>query len=220
MRQVESWLASVLLSDKKLWQIDGWFWRSGKEVTRGWRLPNKDWTRLWWLDDPQYTDISVHWNITADGDEWKQRWLRLWKGKALPRHKVWLWRLLQQGLPTLERASKWGFSDGRCAWCNLDTESVEHVVWECSRLHSRTQWLTEVLMGSEFSTPTFIQTAHSVLLDHHHRRLIIRDMLNIEGMQEGIGDPEGVLRIRQRRRQHFDGSSSESGLVGVRLRSL
>ncbi|KAL3684355.1 hypothetical protein R1sor_002377 [Riccia sorocarpa] len=88
MRQVESWFASVLLFDKKLWQIEGWYWRSEKEITRGWSLPNKDWTRLWWLEEPTYTDISVHWNVTADGVDWKQRWSRLWKGKALLRHKV------------------------------------------------------------------------------------------------------------------------------------
>ncbi|KAL3686194.1 hypothetical protein R1sor_004216 [Riccia sorocarpa] len=167
MRLVGTWLELVRVSTKDLWQVEGWKWKTGRIITNEWRLPNQEWSKLWWSVDPQYTEISVHWRVSADVGTWTQRWSRLWKGKSLPRHKIWLWRVVQQGIPTMERATKWGYSDGNCAWCNLEIESVEHVIWECPRLQSRVQWLSEVLVGSEISTPTFLQVLDHCLQVHH-----------------------------------------------------
>ncbi|KAL3676392.1 hypothetical protein R1sor_026340 [Riccia sorocarpa] len=51
---------------------------------------------------------------------------------------TWLWKVIQQGIPTYERTQKWGHGDGRCSRCELAIETVEHLFWTCPR--AKTKW--------------------------------------------------------------------------------
>ncbi|KAL3699503.1 hypothetical protein R1sor_017525 [Riccia sorocarpa] len=157
LREVGQWLASIQIQDCKLENVAGWCWEGGQVVHSKWKLSNAEWTKLKWACFPTYEGLSRNWEIDSDNESWNKRWKLLWGGASLISHRVCIWRLLQQGLPTLERARKWGVSDGFCKWCAREAETVKHVIWGCCRLRSRVQWLSELVLGDRWGSPTFIQ---------------------------------------------------------------
>ncbi|KAL3698478.1 hypothetical protein R1sor_012554 [Riccia sorocarpa] len=156
--QVVTWLASVCITHVKLTQISGWEWINGKPVGAKWSLPNMEWSLMLWPLESLSVTLNRNWQVDSTLEDWSKRWRLLWKGAALTSHKVWMWRILQQGLRTLKLASKWGVSDGICPWCHLDTESMDHLMWDCNRIRSRIAWLSEVIMGTAASFHTLLQS--------------------------------------------------------------
>ncbi|KAL3692468.1 hypothetical protein R1sor_006119 [Riccia sorocarpa] len=112
--QIREWLSSIKLTVTPLHHCASWLWLEGRRVGTKWQLPNSEWLKLIAGQVNLYNGISRHWEVEAEREEWRKRWHLLWKGCALMVHRVWMWRIAQQGLPTLERAEKWGVTSGIC----------------------------------------------------------------------------------------------------------
>ncbi|KAL2609455.1 hypothetical protein R1flu_028028 [Riccia fluitans] len=106
---------------------------------------------------PSVESLNRHWRVGQNDDIWRSRWRLLWAGKALMKHRTWIWRLMQLGLLMCEWADKWEKSNGKCPWCSGEKESLAHLVWECRKNRNRVSWLSEICVGDSFSTPTFLQ---------------------------------------------------------------
>ncbi|KAL3687712.1 hypothetical protein R1sor_014021 [Riccia sorocarpa] len=166
------WLENIQLVNCDLQQLAGWYWVNGKEVKTSWSLPNREWTRMLGCQEQVDVKFCRHWVEEYCPMKWSLRWRLLWTGKAPMGHRVWLWRILQQGLPTLERAKLWGVAPGVCQWCGptpltysrskgQKVKSIDHLLWNCSRVRQRVLWLYETFQVQEYTSPTFFQT-----LDH------------------------------------------------------
>ncbi|KAL3692039.1 hypothetical protein R1sor_005690 [Riccia sorocarpa] len=158
--QIWEWLNSITLMECPLHHCAGWRWIEGRRVRTKWQMPNSEWLQLIAGQVNLYNGISSHWEVEAAPEDWKKRWRLLWKGCALMGQRVWMWRIIQQGLPTLERAEKWGVTSGICKWCLATVETMKHLMWSCSRLRTRVQWISMNILPDN-SSPTFIQ-----VLDH------------------------------------------------------
>ncbi|KAL2650604.1 hypothetical protein R1flu_018732 [Riccia fluitans] len=151
------WLLQAQITDRPLQQVAGWVWQPDVLVGERWELPNRIWLRMLYSRSPSVESLNRHWRVEQNDDIWRSRWRLLWAGKALMKHRTWIWRLMQLGLPTCERAEKWEKSNGKCPWCSGEKESIAHLVWECRKNRNRVSWLSEICVGDSFSTPTFLQ---------------------------------------------------------------
>ncbi|KAL3696978.1 hypothetical protein R1sor_011054 [Riccia sorocarpa] len=86
-----------------------WYWKPKEKADTGWSLPR-----------------------------WRKRLTKIWKTKMPPRDKIWIWKTILQGLPTVERAAKWSHGSNLCARCNRETETVGHMFMSCDR--AQTKW--------------------------------------------------------------------------------
>ncbi|KAL3693100.1 hypothetical protein R1sor_006751 [Riccia sorocarpa] len=160
---IRAWLKTVRVQEIGLAEVDGWTWADGWTVGQTWSRPVKQWVKLQ-LDGPRdQSKLSDYWLTTEVSTQWDWRWKKLWNSQVLIKHKLWLWRLLQFGLPTLERAAKWQVSDGVCTFCHRDQETVEHLMWSCPRLRFRTQWIGEAVLGQGIGFPSFLQVLDMAL---------------------------------------------------------
>ncbi|KAL3693216.1 hypothetical protein R1sor_006867 [Riccia sorocarpa] len=143
--QMYSWLVSVKVKERDLSSVSGWTWPSNKVVGQSWQQPVAEWRAI--VEKKKFTSkkLSKWWNIVHDPMEWGKRWNRLWKGKSLLKHKLWIWKLLNFGLCTHDKAERWGVSDGQCTLCLREKEDVDHLTWACSRIRDRVEWIADVM---------------------------------------------------------------------------
>ncbi|KAL3682758.1 hypothetical protein R1sor_000780 [Riccia sorocarpa] len=71
--------------------------------------------------------LNHKWGRTDSGNRWNKRFKKLWKCDLPLRDKVWIWKLVQQGLPTAERIAKWRRGTGQCARCLREIECMTHL---------------------------------------------------------------------------------------------
>ncbi|KAL0345632.1 UNVERIFIED_CONTAM: hypothetical protein Sradi_4394500 [Sesamum radiatum] len=77
---------------------------------------------------PSSSNTTLH-TISGRGSLWS--WL--WRVRAPPKVKLFMWKLCREALPTLEiLASRTGAIDTACAICGMDGELVKHIMWEFS----------------------------------------------------------------------------------------
>lgn len=72
-------------------------------------------------------------NRTALLDEpTRKTWNNLWNSQLHGRHKVLMWRILYNGLPTMERISTYiGGPAHPCYLCNSEPETTQHLLLQC-----------------------------------------------------------------------------------------
>ncbi|KAL2609862.1 hypothetical protein R1flu_028435 [Riccia fluitans] len=121
------WLLRAQITVRPLQQVAGWVWQPDILVGERWELPNRIWLRMLYARSPSVEGLNRHWRVEQNDVIWRNRWRLLWAGKALMKHRTWIWRLLQLGFPTCERAEKWEKSDGKCPWCRGEKESIAHL---------------------------------------------------------------------------------------------
>jgi hypothetical protein len=131
-----------------------------EEILSNWRWPGKPSrihplhltsVKAYKLMDTSAIDIEQldrWWGVNHTSKVWRLRFKRLWESDISYRGRIFLWRILAQGLFTSERAFKLGRDTGLCSFCRLYTESVKHLFFECSQITKI--WL-EVLQF--FKTP-------------------------------------------------------------------
>ncbi|KAL3682458.1 hypothetical protein R1sor_000480 [Riccia sorocarpa] len=163
--QVYNWLGILEIVGKKLEEVEGWGWRYKGEVKTGWRQPNQWWTKIIWGTPVSCVALSYRWG-RPDDESWEKRWQLLWGGCALNRHKIWVWRILQLGLPTLSKAAKWHVSDGLCPFGCGVFENTEHLFWKCGRIQEHVEWVKKAVMGADAIHVTFIQAMDFALGAH------------------------------------------------------
>ncbi|KAL3680368.1 hypothetical protein R1sor_023324 [Riccia sorocarpa] len=162
--EFETWLSSLKVVNTKLAKVEGWIWQQKRNVGDSWGQTAKFWANLTEQGTPLYRKLNRNWGTQSTPSDWKDRWRRLWQGSSLPKHKLEMWRTLQQEFATLDRASKWGVSDGICQICHKEKETLIHLMWECSGVRDRVLWIAGVVGGSRQAS--FIMVLDEALKAH------------------------------------------------------
>ncbi|KAL2630094.1 hypothetical protein R1flu_014780 [Riccia fluitans] len=105
--EVLRWLSEAQISDRPLQQIVGWVWQPGVLLGERWELLNRIWLRMLYSRGPSVEGLNRHWRVEQNGEIWRSRWRLLWAGAALMKHRTWIWRLLQLGLPMNRNRVSW-----------------------------------------------------------------------------------------------------------------
>ncbi|KAL3681233.1 hypothetical protein R1sor_024189 [Riccia sorocarpa] len=164
--EARGWLSQIWVSDMSLIELKCWKWTDGCSVERGWKRSAKEWCKLLYQEVNSAGVLNRGWETVAEPDVWKWRWQKLWSGISFLREKIWCWRLLQLGLPTLERAKKWGVSDGLCPMCSGDLENIDHLMWGCRMIQNRVEWLQEFVFPTENRSGGLLQAIDDCLRIH------------------------------------------------------
>jgi hypothetical protein len=79
--------------------------------------------------------LNARW-ISSDAEShWIQQLHGVWSIQVSYKLWVFAWLVIYQGLPSKARLAKSGLFDGLCPSC-LKSESVKHILWECSFVRS------------------------------------------------------------------------------------
>ncbi|KAL3685236.1 hypothetical protein R1sor_003258 [Riccia sorocarpa] len=146
-RHCLDWLKSIKGVDIQLHRISGWEWEGGRQIGSTWKQSNGFWMSLGRKKRSVCHYLSDKWGFEPNAGVWGKRWQQLWHGRSLMKHKLWIWRILRRGLCSMSKAATWQVSDGLCPFGCDTVECLEHVLWGCSRLQARRQWIVEVLLG-------------------------------------------------------------------------
>ncbi|KAL3696449.1 hypothetical protein R1sor_010525 [Riccia sorocarpa] len=91
-----------------------WNWKARKR-RKDWRsLSTKECKGLLAPRRHDRLPLNKKWNRADTKRQWNRRMQRVWKSRLPMKEKLWLWRLLQHGMPTLDRIQKFGHGDGIC----------------------------------------------------------------------------------------------------------
>ncbi|KAL3685163.1 hypothetical protein R1sor_003185 [Riccia sorocarpa] len=66
------------------------------------------------------------------------------ESKTLPRDKLWLWRIVNKGFFTHERAAAMEVADPLCVRCKTGTENIEHMFLQCRKVNSSWQLIARL----------------------------------------------------------------------------
>ncbi|KAL3694959.1 hypothetical protein R1sor_008610 [Riccia sorocarpa] len=137
-----------------------------KIVVSSWRRENRCWTKLLLPTEVSPEELNRKWRCSDSSQKWKQRWDQLWHGASLLKHKVWIWRILQEGILTQKRTAKWGVTEKFCPYCQCEEESVCHFLWECRGIRERVTWLTTIIEGPTSGQVPLLDVLDRVLSSH------------------------------------------------------
>ncbi|XP_050211980.1 uncharacterized protein LOC126662137 [Mercurialis annua] len=125
-------------------------WHSGR-----WRLPdpmNEQTEEAWNLIKGQYKiendkNDSIVWkhgksgkfSINSAYDHFRSHypnvmwWKVIWNAGPVPKHAFISWLAIKHRLKTRDKLFKWGvINDDKCVFCNGETETVEHLFFNCA----------------------------------------------------------------------------------------
>ncbi|KAL3676811.1 hypothetical protein R1sor_026759 [Riccia sorocarpa] len=97
--------------------------------------------------------LNRKWGTADNARRWAKRFTKLWKSYLPPGDKIWMWKVFLQGLPTMDRAQKWGHGDGMCARCGIACETVDHLFWNCQAARKKWRDVEYLAEGLEASPP-------------------------------------------------------------------
>ncbi|KAL3688431.1 hypothetical protein R1sor_014740 [Riccia sorocarpa] len=130
---------NFIISTQVNWKLQDitWCWKAGEGKITGWILPSHKWKHL--AADRNYEAYALNkkWARQDPARRWNKRMAKLWKSRLHIRDKTWWWKLIHQGIPTLERASKWRGDSCICKRCNQGSESVTHIFIDCRRAQKK-----------------------------------------------------------------------------------
>ncbi|KAL3682891.1 hypothetical protein R1sor_000913 [Riccia sorocarpa] len=72
-------------------------------------------------------------------------WRYLWRSDSYFRSKIQIWRLVNSGFFINPRAYAMGLGDGLCKWCQLLTETLDHMFWRCRTLRRQKCALVDLI---------------------------------------------------------------------------
>ncbi|KAL3700914.1 hypothetical protein R1sor_018936 [Riccia sorocarpa] len=110
--------------------------------------------------------LNKKWNRVDTNRQWNRRLQRLWKNTIPSREKLWLWKAIQQGMPTLDRIQKFGHADGFCKRSHNKVETAEHLWWNCVKTKAKWRdyrFLTEGLECTLNPANSFISAIDGAL---------------------------------------------------------
>ncbi|KAL3688832.1 hypothetical protein R1sor_015141 [Riccia sorocarpa] len=147
------------VESRELTQLD-WQWRIGNRRLTSWSLSTQTCKKLMRGSPHDPTPLNKIWDRMDTSRRWAKRFTRLWKSFLPAREKSWMWKLLQHGLPTLERAVKWRpEGTATCTRCTSEPENLSHLFWRCSkarRVWSDFAYLAEGLPASPARPADFL----------------------------------------------------------------
>ncbi|KAL3700210.1 hypothetical protein R1sor_018232 [Riccia sorocarpa] len=123
------------LSDPKLWK-----WRGDEDTSdnEGWAKNTSEWRKLIRSESNMRARLNASWGINWDTSMWRRLWKSLWSARLYPRGKLWVWKILNKGFFTMERAAAMGVEDPVCTRCKTRTENIDHMFLLCERV--RRKW--------------------------------------------------------------------------------
>jgi hypothetical protein len=97
--------------------------------------------------DFTHNRLKAIWEAELDEGEWRKFWHALWTSDLTTKGKVFLWRVISQGLFTGSRALKIPIGDGCCLQCPGIIETIPHTFQNCTRSHSNWKQVWPLLCG-------------------------------------------------------------------------
>ncbi|KAL3701937.1 hypothetical protein R1sor_019959 [Riccia sorocarpa] len=137
-----------------------WRWKLGTKEVATWTLTTRQCKSLLMVHDRTRDRLNRKWGIEDNSRQWAKRFKGLWTSYLPEKEKTWAWKVLHHGLPTLERTYKWGHGDGRCVRCGNDTETIEHMLWQCVKARNKwrnVEYLANGLFGNALQTSSWIE---------------------------------------------------------------
>lgn len=82
-------------------------------------------------------------------------WKYIWHTVVLPRLSHWVWQVTYDRLPIAQNLAKRNIiQNDQCCYCNLDTESLMHILYQCPfALELRTDQLMDAKYMDDFAAP-------------------------------------------------------------------
>jgi hypothetical protein len=137
-------ISSGTLQDHPGWH---WFTSSGGTLT-GWTLPMQAWQQLLTTDTITVDQLNRHGNCTWSTTLWAKFWRGLWSGRAHPRTRLVIWRVLHHNFFSCLRESLWSVCQSTCPMCQSGVESITHMFFQCAEVKTHWYKLLQLLRGS------------------------------------------------------------------------
>lgn len=149
-----------------------WRWTDSTKTPRKFMLPNHKIYSL--LDEPgsDHERWNRHWDCMDSEVVWSTRWKKIWKSDLPFRGKLFLWRVIAQGLYTGNWAGLMGY-ESECIMCPGCSESIEHLFTRCR--HALRVWNAQSVYyeGTEaafaFGAPLNLPTTNDLCLPKRPR---------------------------------------------------
>ncbi|KAL3683828.1 hypothetical protein R1sor_001850 [Riccia sorocarpa] len=110
------------------WQ---WSWKIKSKDIHGWDLSTRRWKTITRVNNLHCSALNKKWECAETPRRWAKKLRKLWKSPIPNRDKVWIWKVLQAGLPTMERAAKWRDETSTCKRCRQGCETLTHLFIDC-----------------------------------------------------------------------------------------
>ncbi|KAL2634293.1 hypothetical protein R1flu_005772 [Riccia fluitans] len=91
-----------------------WHWQSGHSRVEQWKATMKMRKAILRGEGGNLLPMNKKWSRTESPRKWAKRLTKIWKSDIPTREKMWIWKIVQHGLPTLERAQQWSHGDNHC----------------------------------------------------------------------------------------------------------
>ncbi|KAL3697982.1 hypothetical protein R1sor_012058 [Riccia sorocarpa] len=130
-----------------------WYWKPKIKHFKGWIHTSAVWKLIASPVEMEDETLNLKWNRTDTPRQWKKRWRRLWRSQIQSKDKIWVWKLIRQGIPSLQRAMKWSNGNGLCMRCGETEENVSHIFTECWKAREKWTQLAEKVRRRNW-TPT------------------------------------------------------------------
>lgn len=135
-------------TDGRLLHAAGWSWRWPKGEKQGWNLPTKMWACIAQQHSMPSEKLNRWWFSLDSQAIWRSRWSHLCKGWTSPSVNLFLWKVINADFFTNSCALKWKVNDRRCTGCQVNTETIEHMFYDCTRLRPRWLQLEHLVDGT------------------------------------------------------------------------
>ncbi|KAL3689125.1 hypothetical protein R1sor_015434 [Riccia sorocarpa] len=123
------------------WHLDDaeWYWQPKQNRYKGWDIPTRLCKTFTAKDQTDMRVLNKKWARDDTTRRWKRLWTKIWRSSITTKEKVWIWKIVQQGIPSLERICKWRGDPDTCRRCNDNTESLTQIFIECPKAKSKWQ---------------------------------------------------------------------------------
>ncbi|KAL3675966.1 hypothetical protein R1sor_025914 [Riccia sorocarpa] len=151
LHNLEEWCMKQLVVRKDIMDLHGWSWEAQSGEFR-WIRTTREWRTSFTKGKDFCEKLEEKWSRASQKLRWKERWKLLWSAPIAYRRKVWLWKILQRGFFTNHRAAEMGLQNGECSKCLDIPETLEHIMWMCSKTEERRRQLVALTVPERSAT--------------------------------------------------------------------
>ncbi|KAL3695843.1 hypothetical protein R1sor_009919 [Riccia sorocarpa] len=140
-----------------------WEWQIGTRQIGWGKATTKDCRRILRGGITEPSVLNKKWRSAYSARWWSKLLSKLWKSELPPKDKKWVWKVLQHGIPSLERIEKCRHGDGICKRCRHEIETAEYIFWGCHLAKSKwsnMRYVTEGLECQNQMTGSFLAALH------------------------------------------------------------
>ncbi|KAL3695915.1 hypothetical protein R1sor_009991 [Riccia sorocarpa] len=145
-----------------------WKWSNqpAGEVQEEWGKTNKVWREYIRPPYKLREKLNSSWGKNWSTERWVKLWKSLWTFQSFHRDKLWVWRILNKGFFTSERAATMGVSEPVCDRCKRCTENIEHLFLQCQTAAATWQEIIGLLLqttGLRMAFTSLVDTLETLL---------------------------------------------------------